>query len=97
MTQDIDRTTRRVKPDPDVIVTELDDGEAVLLHLRSRKYFSLNKTGLEIWRLLGEHLTLDSVGERLHATYDVSREHARSSVSNLTSGLLEAGLVTLEE
>jgi hypothetical protein len=97
MKQHNDLMSRRVIPDPDAILTELDDGEAVLLHLGSRKYFSLNKTGLEIWRLLGERLTPDAVGERLHATYDITPEHARSSVSDLMDGLLEAGLVRLEE
>lgn len=96
MTLDTDLMSRRARQDPDVIVTELDDGEAVLLHLGSRKYFSLNKTGVEIWHLLGEDLTLAAVGERLLATYDITPEHALSAISNLTGRLLEAGLIQLE-
>lgn len=45
--------------DPDVIVTELQEGDAVLLHLGTRMYYSLNETGLNIWRHLenGQILT----------------------------------------
>jgi broad specificity phosphatase PhoE len=97
MVNDTDFMSRRITPDPDVIVTELDDGEAVLLHLGSRKYFSLNATGLEIWRLLGERLTPEAIGVRLQSIYDITPERARSSVAALVAELLDAGLVRLED
>ena len=31
----------KIKPDPDVVVTELDDKEAVLLHLGTKMYYHL--------------------------------------------------------
>ena len=36
---------QRVHPHPQVVDTELDEGEVVLLHLESKTYYSLNPTG----------------------------------------------------
>ena len=41
-------TTRYVH-NPNVVSTETDDEEAVLLDLDSRRYFTLNPTGAVIW------------------------------------------------
>lgn len=38
----------------EVILTELRDGTGVLLDLRTRFYFTLNRTGVLVWKLLGE-------------------------------------------
>lgn len=35
---------QQVTPDPDVIVMELEGKEAVLLHLGTKMYFTLNET-----------------------------------------------------
>jgi hypothetical protein len=40
----------RLVRNPDVVATELEDG-AVLLNLQSGFYYSLNSSGLEVWRL----------------------------------------------
>jgi hypothetical protein len=43
------------KTSSDVVVTELDgENESVLLHLGTKKYYTLNETGVRIWQLLGE-------------------------------------------
>ena len=97
MTRDTERMSKRITADPEVVVTELDDGEGVLLHLGTRKYFSLNKTGFEIWQLLNEGLTLGEVSERLESTYSIPLDRADAAVSNLLSGLLEAGLARVED
>jgi hypothetical protein len=43
---------------PEVVDTELDDGEVVLLHLESKTY-CLNLTGQRIWHRLKKGLTTD--------------------------------------
>ncbi len=81
---------------PDVITTELSGAqgkEAVLLHLGTQQYFSLNPTGLYIWRRLEEQLSLAAVSERLAAEYEVDDEKARQSALNLAQALLEERLV----
>ena len=37
---------------PDVILTVLQDGTGVLLHLGTKFYFALNATGVAVWKLL---------------------------------------------
>ena len=87
--------TARVLPGDDVVVTALDGGEAVLLHLGSRKYFTLNATGLAIWHGLDEGLTVAEVSERLSKDYGISRERALASVTRLLSELHDTALVQL--
>ena len=81
-------------PDSDVIVTELD-GEAVLLNLETKLYFSLNATGVAIWKLLAEGLTLGQIGERLFQEYDTTPERARQCVLDLVGQLNDEKLVTV--
>ena len=42
-----------IQTHPAVIATPLRDGETVLLHLDTKRYFSLNATGGLLWRALG--------------------------------------------
>ncbi|QII11529.1 hypothetical protein KsCSTR_21500 [Candidatus Kuenenia stuttgartiensis] len=53
----------RVTPDPDVVITELEGKEAVLLHLGTKMYFTLNETGLWIWQMLSSGLTPGEISE----------------------------------
>ncbi len=87
----------RVDPEPEVMVTDLDEGEAVLLHLATRKYFTLNASGLEIWRLLDKGLTLGEVGGQLVERYGIETERAAGAVSRLVAELRDAGLVRVRE
>ncbi len=87
----------RVDPEPEVMVTDLDEGDAVLLHLTTRKYFTLNASGLEIWRLLGEGLTLGEVSAQLVQRYGIEPERASDAVSRLVAALRDAGLARLRE
>jgi hypothetical protein len=83
----------KVTPNSDVIVTELD-GEAVLLNLDTKLYFSLNATGVTIWKLLDEGLTLGQIGERLFQEYDVTPEKAQQCVIDLVDQLNNEKLVS---
>ncbi|MDR4497683.1 MAG: PqqD family protein [Candidatus Scalindua sp.] len=84
----------RIKPDPEVIITTLEeDKEAVLLHLGTKAYFTLNETGLRIWQLMNSDITLREISERLQNEFDVSPEKAKKSVLNLIDELVKEKLV----
>ena len=83
----------RVKPDSDVVITELEGKEAVLLNLATKMYYTLNETGLRIWQLLSSCGTLGEISERLHSEFDVSPEKAKGSVLNLIGELINEKLV----
>jgi hypothetical protein len=88
----------RLQTHPDVIVTELSgsDGkpEAVLLNLTTHKYFSLNATGIDIWKVLQQGLPLSAAVAQLTERYDVTAAHAEQSVMELAAALAEAELVS---
>jgi PHD/YefM family antitoxin component YafN of YafNO toxin-antitoxin module len=83
----------RVKPDSDVVITELEGKEAVLLNLATKMYYTLNETGLRIWQLLSSGSTLGEISERLQSEFDVSPEKTKGSVLNLIGELIHEKLV----
>ena len=84
----------KIKPDPDVVVTELDDKEAVLLHLGTKMYYTLNETGIRIWQLLSEGHSIGEAIETIHNEYDILPDAAQKSVFKLTQELIAEKLVT---
>ena len=86
------RNPSKAIPNSEVIVTELD-GEAVLLHLGTKMYYSLNPTGLQIWKMLEQDLALDEIGVRLQQQYDLAPERARQCVLSLVNELRGEKLV----
>ncbi len=64
---------------------------------RTGEQFQLNASGLEIWRLLGEGLTLGEVSAQLVQRYGIEPERAAGAVSRLVAALRDAGLARLRE
>jgi hypothetical protein len=85
----------RVEPHPDVMFTALQDGEAVLLHLDRKVFFTLNATGAAMWQSIESGSTAGSVADAIHARYDVTLEDARRSVSSFIEELAQEDLVRL--
>jgi hypothetical protein len=88
---------QKVKPHAQVVDTTLDDGEAVLLHLDSKTYFSLNVTGERIWHGVKQGLSLREISQCLQAEFDVAAEEADSSVLELINELSEQKLVQIQD
>jgi len=51
-----------IRPSDEAVLTELKDGTGVLLHLGSRHYYTLNRTGVLLWRLLVDGAARDADG-----------------------------------
>ena len=88
---------QKFKPDSEVVITELENEEAVLLHLGTKNYFTLNDTGLYIWQMLSRGLTLGEISEKLQERYEVTHEKAKKSVLNLIDGLITEKLVKVAD
>jgi Coenzyme PQQ synthesis protein D (PqqD) len=86
---------QKVQPHPDVVDTELDTGEMVLLHLESKSYYSLNATGTRIWQNLKQGLTLREISQRLQAAFEVEADRADRSVLALVHELSQQQLVRM--
>ena len=80
---------------PDAACAAVDDG-AVVLHMGTRRYFSLNETGAAIWRLLEDDVALGDIPARLGELYDVDPAAATGAVDRLLGELAAEDLITLE-
>jgi Coenzyme PQQ synthesis protein D (PqqD) len=80
-------------PHPEVVDTELDTGETVLLHLESTTYYSLNATGTRIWQGLKRGLPLQEISRQLQEAFEVEAERADRSVLALVNELVQHQLV----
>ena len=87
---------RQIKQHPDVVYTDLVDG-AVLLHLETRTYYSLNEVGAAIWRLLDSAESREDLTQRLTAEYEVEKGQLESSVSEFIRELECDQLVLLDQ
>ena len=87
----------KIKLDPDVVVTELDDNEAVLLHLGTKMYYTLNETGIRIWQLLSKGHSIGDACETIHNEYDLLLDAAQKSVLNLTQELIAEKLIRVAD
>jgi hypothetical protein len=87
--------TDRATPDDEVVCTDLKNDEGVLLHLGTQTYYSLNRTGLFIWRLMVKGLTLGEIACQVEGRFEVSSADAERSVRELADELATAKLVSL--
>jgi len=77
---------------PEVVYTDLEDG-AVLLHLETKFYYSLNEVGQAIWRNLDSGRSVDDLVRRLITEYNVEEGHAHAGVSRFLNELEREHLV----
>lgn len=82
----------RLSRHPDVVHTELEDG-AVLLHLGTKFYYSLNEMGRTIWGLLESIDDPADLTKRLLGQYQVTEDHARASLARFLQELDREQLV----
>ncbi len=87
-------TDKKSFPSDQIICTEFDGGEGILVDLNTKKYYELNETALLVWKGLEKGLGIDDIVAEVVAEYDVEPEHARSSVENLMTRLGSYKLVS---
>lgn len=80
-------------PAKDVIFTDFEEGEGILVDLNTRQYYRLNETGALIWRGLESGRTVDDIASEIYRNYEVTEEHARTSVNKLIKTLESNRLV----
>lgn len=84
--------TSRYRLHPDLRLTALA-GEGVALHLGSRRYFTVNGTGLDLLEALKTPRTVEDLVEVLCGRYEVSAEQARASAEAFLERCRAAGLL----
>jgi hypothetical protein len=78
-------------PNPEIIVTELDD-ELVLLNPRTQAMFTLNGTGKVIWQHLGKN-TAEEIAVKITETFEIDVTTAQNDTSALLESLEKSGLL----
>ena len=81
---------------PDLRLTAVDD-EAVVLHLGTRRYFSVNETGVTILNALVAPRTFDELIAAVTDEYEVTAGDAAASVRDFLDRCREADLIGTEE
>jgi hypothetical protein len=80
-------------PVKDIVFTDFEGGEAILVDLNTTKYYELNETGALIWRGLENGKTIEDIVSEMQSVYEVSAEHAFASVETLLNSLESNNLV----
>lgn len=83
-------TTYRRHPDLRLAALE---GEGVVLHLGSRKYFTVSETGVTLLELLEQPRTLEALVSGLVERYEVDPARAERSVRDFLDRCRAAGLL----
>jgi len=78
---------------PQDVLVNVIEGQAVLLHLKSERYFGLDEVGTEMWKALTSSESLQSAYERLLAEYEVEPERLRADLEDLLGKLVESELL----
>ena len=87
--------TDRVRVPDDVLISHLQD-EAVILNLKSERYFGLDNVGTRMLSALSESNSIEGAYELLVAEYDVDPQVLRQDLISLIENLVEQGLVAIE-
>jgi coenzyme PQQ synthesis protein D (PqqD) len=88
--------TTTIRRDPRATYRQLADGSAVILHLDTTAYHTVNETGAAIWELLADGATLADVVEGLAARLDERPDGLEPDTVAFVEALAERGLVTLD-
>jgi hypothetical protein len=67
-------------------------GEAILIHLRTGVYYSLNEVGTVFWEALDGTRTLRDCAERIAQEYDAPVEQVEADLIEIAGDLAREGL-----
>lgn len=81
---------------PEAACAPVEDG-AVVLHMGTRRYFSLNETGAAIWRMLEEDIPLAEIPARLGDVYAADATVVAGALHRLLGELAAEHLITVTE
>lgn len=84
--------TERYTRHPDLRLTELA-GEGVVLHLGSRRYFTVNDTGLTILNRLEQPSTFDELVAAVCAEFEVEEAVARETTQAFVEHCIRSDVI----
>ena len=82
-----------VRPNPDVIAQRMGD-EVALLHLRTNRFYELNRTGARLWDLLSAGYDLAQIQEQMLREFDVDTAQLANEIDEIVTSMKDEDLVT---
>ena len=83
-----------VLPNKQVIFTDLDGAEGILVDLNTKKYYQLNETAMLVWKGLEKGKSVEEIATQVTNEYEVTFDHATRSVETLPTNFQTYKLVT---
>ncbi|MGA8810077.1 MAG: PqqD family protein [Thermoanaerobaculia bacterium] len=80
-------------PHANIVVTEFEGGESVLVDLDTKRYYQLNETATVIWQALADGRSKTDIVARLTSVYDTTEEDAEKNVDRILEQLKVQRLV----
>jgi Coenzyme PQQ synthesis protein D (PqqD) len=75
------------------VISEIVDGEAVMINLTTGNYYSLNESGSAVWALIESGAGTDEIVGRLAARYEAVEDEIDEAVTRLLEELRHEELV----
>jgi hypothetical protein len=80
------------------LLTELADGTGVILDLDTKFYYTLNTTGVEVWKAIRSGICHPpEIAGYIATEFDIDRHTAESDLAAILRILLDEGLVRRAE
>lgn len=78
------------------VVGEVIDGEAVVINLENGNYYTMDRIGGEIWNIVEQNVTVESIVDAISARYEGSGLDIETSINELIVLMEQEGLIVLE-
>jgi len=78
-------------------LSQVVNGETVILDLKSEQYFGLDEVGTRIWQLLEEHGDLQKTLDTMLEEFDVDEDRLKKDLDTLIDKMKENGLLHFGE
>lgn len=79
------------------VISEMLDGETIIINLETGTYFSMNETASFIWEDIQSGYSINKITEHIGMIFTVEEKEAEQSVVNFIELLEKDGLVTISE
>jgi hypothetical protein len=87
-------STTTYEPNPDIVSTQLDSEESVLLSLKAHKYYMINETGSVIRNGLTEGKTSDEIADTLSTDFEIEKDDEITHVEEFITRLPSDDIIT---
>lgn len=77
------------------VVSEVIDGEAIIINLENGAYYSLQGSGALIWRAIENRASLAEIVNHMHGAYQVERAILKQAAQELVADLQKEKLITI--